>query len=482
MNNSLVSFLSKNILKSASIFMCSFAIVSAPMQVNVAVADEVYVKDAAAHLNLGLNQSSIIHLDRDVSDIIVANPSVASAVIRSANNLYLFGKNVGQTNVIAIDSEGRTIADVTVSVERDLSVLRHSLKQYIPNAKINVALMNDNVVLSGNVENASDADQAVSLTKAFISGGEASLRQSDLSEDTVGSALTRSDIRQSQVINLIKILGGQQVTLKVTIAEVNRTIKKELGIDLLSNKSGFSFDTLPGVIAKGSPFVQAGTTLKAYLTAMEQAGAMKIVAEPTLTAISGEVAKFHVGGEYNVVNNYKSDSNSAPGLSLIQYGIGLEFKPIVLSPGRISLNVVTEVSEPNTNQPALVKGTEVIQLNRRNASSTIELPSGAAMMIAGLSMNQASHGRQAVPGVSKIPVIGTLFRHDKRDKTEKELVIIVTPYLSKPVNEADLSRPSDNFDLATDVDATFLGHVNKIYGRDKSVKLPYNGVVGYINK
>jgi len=482
MNNCLVSVVSKNILKSVSVLMCSFATVVAPMQVNVAAAEEVYVSDAVAHLNLGLNQSSIIHLNRDVSDIIVANPSVASAVVRSANNLYLFGKNVGQTNVIAIDSEGKTIADVTVSVERDLSVLRQSLKQYIPNAKINVALMNDNVVLSGNVENASDADQAVSLTKAFISGGEASLRQSDLSEDSVGSALSRSDIRQSQVINLIKILGGQQVTLKVTIAEVNRTIKKELGIDLLSNKSGFSFDTLPGVIANGSPLVHAGTTLQAYLNAMEQAGAMKIVAEPTLTAISGEVAKFHVGGEYNVVNNYKSDKNSAPGLSLIQYGIGLEFKPVVLSPGRISLNVVTEVSEPNTNQPALVKNTEVIQLNRRNASSTIELPSGAAMMIAGLSMNQASHGRQAVPGVSRIPVIGTLFRHDKRDKTEKELVIIVTPYLSKPVNEADLSRPSDNLDLATDVDATFLGHVNKIYGRDKRLNLPYNGSIGYINK
>ncbi|MBC8719083.1 type II and III secretion system protein family protein [Ochrobactrum sp. Marseille-Q0166] len=475
------------LIRSTLIFLSSASFVNPTLYSSYAAADEVSVSNSHSKFELGLNQSSIIHLDRDVSDIIIANPNVANAVVRSARNIYLFGKNVGQTNIIAIDSDGKTISDIYVSVERDLAQLRQTLRQYLPSSRIKVALMNDNIVLSGEVDKASDIEQAISLASAFISGGEASVNQSSLSDDdNVGSAIRTGDAatRNSKIVNLIKLIGGQQVTLKVTIAEVSREIKKELGIDLLSSKAGFSFNTLPGMISSASPYVKVGTTLQAYLNAMEQAGAMKIVAEPTLTAISGETARFNVGGEYNVINSLSESGRSSSSLSLIKYGIGLEFLPVVLSPGRISLKVITEISEPNPSQTSSISGTQMIQLNRRNASSTIELPSGAAMMIAGLTMNQASHGRNAVPEISKLPVLGAMFRKDTRHRSDKELVIIVTPFLSQPTKEEYLSRPTDNLQFENDNSATFLGRINKIYGnsRGDTANKPYHGTVGYINK
>lgn len=457
-----------------------------PGYISTAFADEVTVNQQKSNVKLGLNHSTIVHLPKEVSDVVVANSSVASAVVRSANNLYLFGKNVGQTNLVAIDSEGKTISDISITVERDLSSLRQAMQQYLPNCSIKVTLMNDNVVLSGTVEKASDVEKAESLAGAFISGGEASINPGALGEDAVSPAYIKDeDRRRSKIINLLQILGGQQVTLKVTVAEVSRNVTKQLGIDLLSNNnSGFQFDTLPGLIDKVQPQLQLGTTLMAYLNAMESAGAMKIVAEPTLTAISGETARFDVGGEYNVINSLAENGRSSSSLSLIKYGIGLEFLPVVLSPGRISLKVVTDVSEPNPHARKGVAGTQMIELNRRRASSTIELPSGGSMMIAGLVSSQAGHERSAVPEVSKLPLLGAMFRDDKRTRSDKELVIIVTPYLARPVNEADLSRPSDNLDLASDSSALFLGIVNKKYGgsSEASKKGKYHGVVGYINK
>lgn len=474
-------------IKSTLVFLGSATFLNPTLYSSHAVAEEIHVTNTATKLGLGLNQSSIVHLDRDVSDIIIANPNVANAVVRSARNIYLFGKNVGQTNIIAIDSEGKTISDIYVSVERDLAQLRQSLRQYLPTSKIKVALMNDNIVLSGDVEKASDIAQAISLANAFISGGEASLNQSSLSDDdNMGSTLQTGEnkSRNSKIVNLINVMGGQQVTLKVTIAEVSRDIKKELGIDLLSSKAGFSFRTLPDVISNASPYVKVGTTLQAYLNAMEQAGAMKIVAEPTLTAISGETARFNVGGEYNVINSLNESGRSSSSLSLIKYGIGLEFLPVVLSRGRISLKVLTEVSEPNPSQTSSIAGTQMIQLNRRHASSTIELPSGAAMMIAGLTMSQASHGRSAVPEISKLPVLGAMFRKDTRHRGDKELVIIVTPFLSQPSKEEELSRPTDNLQFESDISSTFLGRINKIYGVHGAniESRKYHGTIGYINK
>lgn len=454
-------------------------------------ARQVEITRSRSSLQLGLNQSTLIHLPGDAADVVVANPDVASAVVRSTRNIYLLGKRVGQTNLIAVDKNGATIAEISLVIERSLSPLREALKKYVPGSTINVSLLNDNIVLSGFVSTAGDIERAVSLAEAFMSGGEQSPSPSptaggtDLQPESVIGAVSN---KQSRIVNLLNVQGGQQVTLRVTVAEVSRNITKQLGVNFIketsNQSSGVSFNLLNNAIRKGAANVAVGSTLAAYMNAMETAGVMKILAEPTLTAISGESARFKVGGEYNVINSLVENGRSSSSLSKVEYGIGLEFVPVVLSPGRISLKVVTDISEPDDSNNQRQAGADVIQMNRRYASSTVELPSGGSMMIAGLIQDKMGASRDAVPGVSKIPILGAMFRNDVRRRSEKELVIIVTPFLSGPVAEAEMARPTDNLDFATDESSVLLGQINKVYGNNprdlRGRRL--HGSIGYINK
>jgi pilus assembly protein CpaC len=230
---------------------------------------------------------------------------------------------------------------------------------------------------------------------------------------------------------------------------------------------------------------------------MEQSGVMKTLAEPTLTAVSGEKATFRVGGEYNLITgrtNSKSDENQNADLTYsnqkIEYGIGLEFQPVVLSAGRISLKVRTSVSEPTTEGASTLEGagalpgTTLLSIRKRLADTTIELPSGGSMMIAGLVRDDVRQAIGGLPGLSKIPVLGALFRSRDFVRNETELVVIITPYLVRPVARNELARPDDNFNAASDGAGMFLGRVNRVYGTMKT-DLPagrYHGVVGFIYK
>jgi pilus assembly protein CpaC len=241
----------------------------------------------------------------------------------------------------------------------------------------------------------------------------------------------------------------------------------------------------------------ATSSLRAYLNAMEQSGVMKTLAEPTLTAVSGEKATFKVGGEYNLItgrSSSKSDDNQDGELTYsnqkIEYGIGLEFQPVVLSPGRISLKVRTSVSEPTTEGSTTLEasgqlpGTTLLSIRKRLADTTIELPSGGSMMIAGLVRDDVRQAINGLPGLSKIPVLGTLFRSRDFVRNETELVIIVTPYLSRPVARNELAKPDDNFNAASDGAGMFLGRVNRVYGTMQTDRPAgrYHGVVGFIYK
>jgi pilus assembly protein CpaC len=251
--------------------------------------------------------------------------------------------------------------------------------------------------------------------------------------------------------------------------------------------------------------------LEGYLNSMEQAGVMKTLAEPTLTAVSGERATFRVGGEFNLVNG-QSVSPPSPArdsngdgvideaatyggvtyeVQKIEYGIGLEFRPVVLSAGRISLKVRTSVSEPTmegsiglTADPLMLQGSNMLSIRKRLADTTVELPSGGSMMIAGLVRDDVRQAVNGLPGLSKLPVLGTLFRSRDFVRNETELVIIITPYLSKPVARNQLAKPDDNFNAASDGAAMFLGRVNRVYGTMKTDKPAgrYHGMVGFIYK
>ncbi len=235
------------------------------------------------------------------------------------------------------------------------------------------------------------------------------------------------------------------------------------------------------------------TTLNSYLNAMEQAGVMKTLAEPTLTAISGEKAVFRVGGEFNLVTGQDVDDENGAityDIEKVEYGIGLEFQPTVLSPGRISLKIRTSVSEPTTEGSVALSsggqsnGTNMLSIRKRLADTTVELPSGGSMMIAGLVRDDIRQVSSGIPGLTKLPVLGTLFRSRDFVRNESELVIIVTPYLVRPVARQQLARPDDNFNAASDGAGIFLGRVNRVYGTMKTDKPNgrYHGVVGFIYK
>jgi len=459
----------------------------------------------AQRIKLGLNKSIVIDLPADAYDILVANPAVADAVTRTARRIYLFGKQVGETNIFVFGANGEQIANLDLAIERDVAGLEDYLKRFVPNSAIHIELLNDNVVLSGTVETPLDAARAAQLAQVFVSGGEATTGQ--YSQTAAGGAAAGGvDInnpdqerRTSKIVNLLQVIGEDQVTLKVTVAEVSRSVMKQLGVNLVAaaSSNGISWSALANTFTGlGTPLSSSGvryqsTSLTSYLNAMEQSGVMKTLAEPTLTAVSGEKATFRVGGEFNMVNSITSNvsednktGNTTYELAKVEYGIGLEFQPTVLSPGRISLKVRTQVSEPTTEGSVALSGGNIISIRKRLADTTVELPSGGSMMIAGLVRDDVRQAVNGLPGLSKIPILGTLFRSRDFVRNETELVIIVTPYMTKPVARNDLSRPDDNFNPAGDGAAMFLGRVNRIYGTMKT-NLPsgqYHGAVGYIYK
>jgi pilus assembly protein CpaC len=312
----------------------------------------------------------------------------------------------------------------------------------------------------------------------------------------------------SQIVNLLTIIGEDQVTLKVTVAEVSRSVMKQLGVNLIGSdaSSGISWAAISdNIMGLGKPLSNSqlalGTSvLTAFINAMEQAGVMKTLAEPTLTAVSGEKATFQVGGEFNLVSGQSvSQGDQTKGesdtitydIEKLEYGIGLEFQPVVLSPGRISLKIRTAVSEPTTEGSVGlstglkgVPGANMLSIRKRLADTTVELPSGGSMMIAGLVRDDIRQAINGLPGLSKIPVLGTLFRSRDFVRNETELVIIVTPYLARPVERTALAKPDDNFNAASDGAGMFLGRVNRVYGtmRTNRPNGRYHGVVGYIYK
>ncbi|RWC60776.1 type II and III secretion system protein family protein [Mesorhizobium sp.] len=476
---------------------------------------QVTASTATQRVKLGLNKSVVIDLPNDAYDILVANPAVADAVTRTARRIYLFGKAVGETNIFVFGPNGEQIVSLDLAVERDVAGLEDYIRRFLPTSAIKVELLNDNVVLTGTVDTPLDAKRAVDLATIFVSGGEATTGQYSQTA-AGGSSQSGVDInnpdterRTSKIVNLLQIIGDDQVTLKVTVAEVSRSVMKQLGVNMVGSGSanGISYSAASSpAFGLGKPISATsglslgdglGNGLQAYVNAMEQSGVMKTLAEPTLTAVSGEKATFKVGGEYNLVTGRSSNvsTDNQTGLTTytfdkLEYGIGLEFQPVVLSAGRISLKVRTAVSEPTTDgAPTLegggkLPGMTMLSIRKRLADTTVELPSGGSMMIAGLVRDDVRQAVSGLPGLAKIPVLGALFRSRDFVRNETELVIIITPYLVKPVARNDLAKPDDNFNAASDGAAMFLGRVNRVYGTMQTDKPNgrYHGVVGFIYK
>ncbi|MGG7519171.1 type II and III secretion system protein family protein [Allorhizobium undicola] len=464
---------------------------------------------ARRSVKLGLNKAVVVDLPQDAHDILVADPEIADGVTRTSRRIYLFGKKVGQTNIFIFGEDGREIVSLDLQIERDIEGLQDNLKRFIPDSDIKVEIISDNVVLSGTVRTPQDSSRAVSLAKAFLQGGEATTRGETATSSSSGDGAVAiyAETRQtSQIVNMLTIEGEDQVTLKVTVAEVSRQVLKQLGFSASASDgtSGISYANpsnlgnavdVGGTAAISKSFGNFG--ISAYVNAMEQAGVMRTLAEPSLTAISGEQAKFYVGGEYRLAAGQEISTDSTTGettvnrtTSTVDYGIQLNFRPVVLSPGRISLAIETDVSEPTYegsvvtgNTKASIPGQTYMSIRKREASTTVELPSGGSIVIAGLVQDNVRQAMSGLPGISKIPIFGTLFRSKDFVRNETELVIIATPYLVRPVARNQLAKPDDNFSPTNDGALYFLNRVNKVYGRkDTPATGAYHGTVGFIYK
>lgn len=480
-------------------------------------------------LTLSLDKAAVVQLDADARDVLVSNPDMVDAVVRTPRRIFLLATKVGQTNAFFFDAAGKQILSLDIRVEKDVVDLGGLMKMSMPNSAIQVQAMNDNIVLTGSVASALESTRAADLAARFAGDPK-------------------------KVVNMLNIAGGQQVMLKVRIAEMDRNIAKQFGIDLTA---AAKVAGVPGVVSTSNPFGLLGRALsdmsggqvgsacagqffpnvtgsvtaslsntnsatqvltnatggpsgtltsaapsvaqtltsstpcagpnnaQGMLKALEQVGLVHMLAEPNLTAVSGETAKFLAGGEFPVPVSRDRDGNVT--VEFKQFGVGLSFTPVVLAPGRISLQLSSEVSElTNTGSFLLASGTaglSIPALSVRRTQTTVELPSGGSFAVAGLMQHNTKQVIDGFPGVKDLPVLGALFRSRDFADDQTELVVLVSAYLVEPNAASAFSAPTDGFVAPTDPETLLMGRLNATYKKkddSKPASAQATGPVGFV--
>ena len=442
-------------------------------------AVQIHGDKAAQFIPLGLSKSIVVDLPGDIKDVLVADPLIANAVVRTSRRAYIIGVKVGQTNIYFFDAEGRQLMAFDIAVTRDLNGIRAAMQRALPGGDITVEGLADGIMLSGSVSSPAESQQAYDLASRLAGDG-------------------------NKVVNGIAVRGREQVMLKVTVAEVQREVIKQLGIDLsgtlTSGQKVVDFTNVNPFPVLGSALNSNGISLSyrgvtATLRAMERAGVIRTLAEPNLTAISGESANFLAGGEFPIPAGFTCDPTTRNCQTQIQFkkfGVGLNFTPVVMSEGRISLKVLTEVSElSNDNALTLTQAISATQnttltipsIKTRRAETTVEIPSGGSLAMAGMIAEQTKQQINGLPGIMNVPVIGALFKSRDFINRQTELMVMVTPYVVRAVAQKNLSKPDDGYADASDPATSLLGRFNRLYGtpgQDNPRENSYRGNVGFI--
>ncbi|WP_310618704.1 type II and III secretion system protein family protein [Flexibacterium corallicola] len=460
---------------SSSFLLCLLLAVNYGLSTNrVAAQDfpktiEILKNEAneSRYINLGIGRSVIINSEEEVRDVLVSDPRFADAVISTKNRIYLLGKEAGHASLVLFGHGGRQVASIQLNVQSDTSELHTLLQKLLPNSAIEAEVLNGSVILSGKAVSASDAQMAANIAGKFI--GE-----------------------DKKVFNAIAVAEKDQVQLRVSVAEVARTIVKQLGVNLSASfgigNYGLGFATANGFnvnpAVTGQSIIEGGfssnsSSIGGQIKALQRDGIVRTLAEPTLVAISGENASFLAGGEFPIPVSYDDD---AIGIEFKPYGVGLDFTPVVLSNGRIKLRVKTEVSELTSEGAVnLIDGIAISGLSVRRAESTVEVPSGGTIVMAGLLKDDYGQEVTGVPGLRDLPILGPLFKSRDFLSQQTELVVFVTPYVVRPVAENQLAKPSDNLLPPNDSDTVFFNQLNRIYRSSGAPgKGQYHGKVGYI--
>ena len=494
---------------------------AAPVQAQTYGARQTVAAGSGPQLvNLPRGTSFAVDLPADARDVIVSNPAVAEANVHSPRRITVIGIAPGETDAVFLDAAGRQILTLRVRVDAGVSALQDTLSRVAPGSQIRAEAVNDSIVLTGMVTSAAEADRAVSVARAFVSTPE-------------------------KVLNMMTVAESDQVTLRVRVVEIQRNAIKQLGFDtqavlgqvgntqfLLGQAASFATNgSLLGGLSLGSsrdttqnfqlqrpcggafpPDVLCNYTVRgpqdapnwdtaqpgtgpgsdgvnsadATIKAFERVGLIRTLAEPNLTSVNGESASFLAGGEYPVPTGRDRDGNVT--IEFKPYGVNLAFRPVVLSAGRISLQVSVEVSELTqdggiTLGAGTASALTIAGLNVRRVQNTVEIPSGGSMMIAGLLQEETRQTIDALPGIGGLPVLGQLFRSRDYLSGETELVVIVEPFIVNSTSSDRLQTPADGLRIATDAQTIFFGQLNQAYGSPAPTTAPsagWQGPVGYV--
>ena len=441
-------------------------------------ADPTFIRISTAsngapqRVSLPVNKGAVIEFDRDVRDVFAASPGIVDAVVRTPRRIFVMALKIGTTNLILLDSAGAQIGTLELVVGADVAELNAQLARQMPGSKVKAEALNDSIVLGGTVSSAAQASQAQQMATRVAGAAE-------------------------RVVNGLKIEQATQVMIQVRVAEMSRTIAKQFGVNVTA-AIGRTNDGTPIFASTGNQFSLLGRALsyisgarvgsigyecsqlgilvdcpgepnnaQGIVQAMERLGLVHTLAEPNLSAVSGESARFLVGGEFPVPTSKDRDGNIL--IQFKPFGVALAFTPVVLDKGHISLQISTEVSELTNFGSFQLEGPggtglAIPGLAVRRAETTVELPSGGSLVIGGLLQQQTKQNIDGFPGLKDLPILGALFRSRDFQNNETELVVMVTAYLVDPVSESRLSRPDSGFAPATDLETILFGRLNAVYG------------------
>ena len=441
--------------------------------------------EAGQSTDIFVSKSAIVNLPAEAAEVSVSDPTAVRAVLRTARQVVLIGLRVGATNIIAFDENNKQILNLDVNVRYDLRPLRAAIKRNFPNTLVEVQSLLGEVVLTGAASGPGEATEIRNLVRRYL-------------YSAMLGAGVEADPNSIEFVDRLATDSDDQVLLKVRVAEMRRSVVRQFGVDwsLASNAAvGVLTNGLPGAVSAFDSISSSAGGLSANIggsigstdfgslvKALETHSVMRTLAEPTLTAVSGETASFLAGGQFPFPT---SADDGEIGYEFRDFGVALEFTPVVVGEGRISLQIATEVSELTTEgEIRISNGLTIPGISVRRANTTVELPSGGTMSIAGMLLQRDRASQQGVPGIKNVPVVGQLFASNDYQRDETELVILVTPYVVKPGQERDFRLPTDGFAPASDMDFFLLGRLHKVYGTGQqdvaAARQALNAPLGFI--
>jgi len=418
---------------------------AAPLQV---------IGTSTERLEVEVHKGTLLRLVEPASAVFVADPEIADVVVKSPTLIYLVAKRAGETSFFSVDGQETVLANVRVVATHNISGLSSALRTLLPDAFVEARSMPGAVVLTGAVTSATEAEEARRVALSYIAEDE-------------------------RVVNQLHVVGPNQVNLRVRVAEVSRELLKRFGInwEALADVGNFTFGLATGTLRTPAGSVIGSTNitntlsgaysstnidLNGVIDALEEEGLIRLLAEPNLTAISGEPATFLAGGEFPIPI---ADGDGDVTVEFKQFGVALGFTPTVLGPNRMSLKVNPEVSALSAAGAVTINGFNIPALRTRRADTMVELASGQSIAIAGLLQSDTNTDLSKYPGLGDLPIIGALFRSREFERNETELVIIVTPYLVRPVTATAMATPIDGFRDTSDIDQI-------VHGRNYKQQLP----------